>query len=243
MAHTMADARTLRCPGCGAAADPDAGRCGYCRARLATVSCPSCFARIFDGAAFCPACGARRTRTETGGEGTSCPGCQSVMTLVEVGETPILECRGCDAAWVDRDVFEALCASREARAAVLPSLHAATPNRALPKVQYRKCLRCGSMMNRVNFGRLSGTIVDTCRGHGVFLDAGELHAIVTFIQGGGLDRARARELEEIREERRRLEQARASAAYSQPTPGEWQMSSSATWDASSILDLLDRLRR
>jgi hypothetical protein len=28
------------------------------------------------------------------------------------------------------------------------------------------------MMNRVNFGRLSGTVVDVCRGHGTYLDAG-----------------------------------------------------------------------
>ena len=31
------------------------------------------------------------------------------------------------------------------------------------------------MMNRMNFGRLSGTVVDVCSGHGTFLDAGELH--------------------------------------------------------------------
>ena len=49
------------------------------------------------------------------------------------------------------------------------------------------------MMNRMNFGTLSGAIIDVCRGHGTFLDAGELHQIVTFIQQGGLDRARARE--------------------------------------------------
>ena len=45
------------------------------------------------------------------------------------------------------------------------------------------------MMNRVNFGRLSGTVIDVCRGHGTFLDGGELHAIVTFIHRG---RARSR---------------------------------------------------
>ena len=38
------------------------------------------------------------------------------------------------------------------------------------------------MMNRVNFGRLSGTIVDVCKGHGTFLDPGELHRIVEFIR-------------------------------------------------------------
>ena len=60
------------------------------------------------------------------------------------------------------------------------------------------------MMNRVNFGKLSGAVIDVCRGHGTFLDAGELHQIVTFIQEGGLDRARAQKIEELREGERRL---------------------------------------
>ncbi len=59
-------------------------------------------------------------------------------------------------------------------------------------------------MNRVNFGRLSGTVIDVCRGHGTFLDSGELHAIVTFITEGGLDRARQREKDDLEEERHRL---------------------------------------
>ncbi len=70
---------------------------------------------------------------------------------------------------------------------------------AAAPVRYRPCLRCGKMMNRVNFGKLSGAVIDVCRGHGTFLDAGELHQIVTFIQEGGLDRARAQKIEELRE--------------------------------------------
>ena len=51
---------------------------------------------------------------------------------------------------------------------------------------------------------MSGTVIDVCRGHGTFLDSGELHAIVTFITEGGLDRARQREKDDLEEERRRL---------------------------------------
>ena len=71
--------------------------------------------------------------------------------------------------------------------------------------QVPTCLRCGKMMNRVNFGRLSGAVVDVCRGHGTYLDAGELHQIVEFIRGGGIERARQRQLEEMRQEKRDLE--------------------------------------
>ena len=60
------------------------------------------------------------------------------------------------------------------------------------------------MMNRVEFGRISGTVIDVCRGHGTFLDAGELHEIVSFVRQGGLERARSRRLDEIRDAERRL---------------------------------------
>ena len=76
------------------------------------------------------------------------------------------------------------------------------------------------MMNRVNFGRLSGAVIDVCRGHGTFLDAGELHQIVTFIQQGGLDRARARrQIEELREEERRLKRSRAQGRIDRHASG------------------------
>ena len=79
------DARSLHCPNCGAVADPAAGRCPYCKARLATVSCPHCFALLFDGAAFCPHCGARRTRTESDATSVKCPGCRDTLRSVAGG--------------------------------------------------------------------------------------------------------------------------------------------------------------
>src|SRR5688572_31819460 len=72
-----ADASSLHCPNCGAAVDPDARRCPYCTARLATVSCPSCFAPMFDGAAFCGRCGTERSRTvDEDAAPLTCPGCK-----------------------------------------------------------------------------------------------------------------------------------------------------------------------
>lgn len=68
-------------------------------------------------------------------------------------------------------------------------------------------------MNRVNFGRVSGTVIDLCRGHGAFLDAGELHAIATFIMNGGLDLARQREKDDLVEERHRLTQLKAQLEH------------------------------
>jgi hypothetical protein len=42
----------------------------------------------------------------------------------------------------------------------------------------------------------------------IWFDMNELHSIVQFIHGGGLDRSRAREKSELAEERRRLRDSR-----------------------------------
>jgi Zn-finger nucleic acid-binding protein len=196
------DARSLRCPHCGAASRSGAQRCAYCRARLATVSCPSCFALMFEDAPFCERCGARRSRREEPAT-ARCPACRGGMQSVAVGAVTMIECVSCDGLWVDAEAFERMCADRESQAAVLHRGDARAP--ALEKrVSYRPCVRCGTMMNRVNFARLSGTILDVCKGHGTFLDQGELQAIVAFIQAGGIERARQRQIDDLKEQEMRL---------------------------------------
>jgi Zn-finger nucleic acid-binding protein/RNA polymerase subunit RPABC4/transcription elongation factor Spt4 len=207
-----ADASSLHCPNCGAAVEPEAGRCPYCKARLATVSCPSCFALMFDGAKFCPGCGAARARTVAPVAATlSCPGCKGTMAQLRVGTTELFECAACDGLWVDAATFERLCTNADDQAAVLHQFSTPGAEKTAP-VRYRTCARCAQMMNRVNFGRLSGVVVDACRGHGTYLDAGELHRIVAFIQSGGLERARAAQIEELKERERRAVEAEQRAA-------------------------------
>jgi len=54
--------------------------------------------------------------------------------------------------------------------------------------------------------------VDVCKGHGTFLDAGELQAIVGFIQAGGLERARQRQIDDLKEQEKRLRDQEARLA-------------------------------
>ena len=239
----MADASSLHCPNCGAAAEPDARRCPYCKARLATVSCPSCFALIFDGARFCPKCGAQRTRAEQAGASAKCPACRGDLQHVALGTTSLLECAACDGVWADAEVFEQLCASKEAQAAVLHRYREKGPTQ-VERVRYRKCVRCGKMMNRVNFGRSSGTVVDVCKGHGTYLDAGELHQIVAFIHGGGLEQARQRQIEELKEQERRLKEAEWQAARQRgrSDPHTALGLDSRVGDRMDLLSLMDFIR-
>jgi Zn-finger nucleic acid-binding protein len=212
------EARSIRCPQCGAATRSGAARCPYCRARLATVSCPGCLGLMFTDAEFCGSCGARRSRRAEPAN-APCPGCRGSLHAVSLGGVGILECVECDGLWIDAAAFERICADREAQAAVIHGGDARAPG-IEKRVSYRPCVCCGTMMNRVNFARLSGTIVDVCKGHGTFLDAGELQAIVGFIQGGGLDRARQRQIEDLKEQERRLKDQEArvlSTRYSTAT--------------------------
>jgi Zn-finger nucleic acid-binding protein len=233
-----ADARSLHCPNCGAAVEAAARRCPYCRGRLAAISCPSCFGWMFDGAAFCEHCGTRRARVEQDGGETSCPGCKSSVRQVMLGATTVLECDACDGVWIESGEFERLCADRESQAAALPRLLRPRGPAAVD-VKYRPCPRCGKLMNRVNFGRQSGAIVDVCKGHGTFLDAGELHQIVTFIHEGGLDRVRALEKEALKEEARSVRQAREKLARDRARQPGALSNVGGVDDAGGLLDVID----
>jgi Zn-finger nucleic acid-binding protein len=126
------------------------------------------------------------------------------MASVVLGGTSVLECPACDGLWLDAESFERICADRESQAAVLHR-RAERLAAADHRVSYRPCVACGTMMNRVNFGLISGVVLDVCKKHGTFLDSGELQRIVTFIQQGGLERARQRQIDDLREERSRLQ--------------------------------------
>lgn len=197
---------------------------------------------MFEGAAFCSKCGAARARQESAGEAGRCPGCAGELRRVGVGKTTLLECAACDGAWIDAEAFEALCADSDLQAAVLHR-YGERNNVATAEVTYRRCVRCGTVMNRVNFGRLSGAVVDVCKGHGTFLDAGELRHIVAFIHGGGLARARADQIEELRFEQARL---RVADAWKSRARGKSDLDSAlaprrsiSAWDGFAIADLID----
>jgi hypothetical protein len=59
-------------------------------------------------------------------------------------------------------------------------------------------------MNRINFARCSGVIVDVCKGHGTWFDKQELTRIIEFIRDGGLEASRMKEKGQLEEERRQL---------------------------------------
>jgi hypothetical protein len=78
-------------------------------------------------------------------------------------------------------------------------------------------------------------VIDVCRGHGAFLDAGELHAIVTFIKDGGLDRARLREKNDLEDERRRLNALKMQVEAAAYRSSDWEYRSTSLLDIRRLL--------
>lgn len=70
------------------------------------------------------------------------------------------------------------------------------PELAQP-VRYIPCVLCNNLMNRTNFGLVSGVIVDVCKQDGVWFDCGEINKTIAFIESGGLKKT------EVVEQRRK----------------------------------------
>jgi Zn-finger nucleic acid-binding protein len=209
---------TARCPGCGAPADAESARCEYCGAALATVTCPGCFARMFIGSRFCGRCGAEAIRTQVDDDGPlSCPRCSEELQALALGTTSVHECSACGGLWLSPVSMQKLVDVREAHASVVSVLAARVPTAptAPETVRYIPCPKCKSLMNRVNFAKSSGVVIDVCKADGVWLDRGELQRVVGFVESGGLAIARDHERERLVDEQKRLlaMQQNSSLAY------------------------------
>ena len=209
----LMQAETLNCPNCGAASSADAPLCQFCGSRLATVACPACFAVMFLGSKHCPRCGAAAVTPKLQeSQDYRCPRCRTKLASISLNATALLECERCLGLWLDVASFEKICADREQQSAILGMASVAPANavREGSKVNYVPCPQCSQLMNRVNFARCSGVIVDVCKGHGSWFDRDELSRIVEFIRSGGLEASRQRDKAEIQEQRRRLAEQQAA---------------------------------
>src|SRR3954469_25362912 len=184
---------SLNCPNCGAPSTIDATACGYCGSRLATVACPACLGSMFVGSQFCPHCGAKAVEAAaSGGTALHCPGCAGDMPSVRLGTTTMNSCDKCGSVWLTPDEFARLCSDREATGALAVTVGGTAdspPTSVQNKVRYVRCCVCAKTMNRVNFGRVSGVIVDVCKGHGVWFESDELRQVLAFIGKGGLQQS------------------------------------------------------
>lgn len=225
------DAAVVRCSSCGAPRQDGSAACTYCgtdftvhEQDLNTV-CPRCLAHISDQAKFCHHCGVALSPEALLGQKTACvcPTCGKASRLDnrQVGDVALLECRRCAGFWVSTKVFEQLIEraahdslgadwrleSTQQRTTTHPCIHQAGP-------VYRQCPFCSKLMNRTNYGRRSGVIVDACKDHGVWFDADELASILDWVRSGGLAEAQRQEADEAARKERLDEIDRHSRQHS-----------------------------
>ncbi len=199
--------RPLNCANCGGAFAASATECSHCGSgitleeRRLSSMCPGCFARMTAEAQFCMECGLRIEPQALAAvpEDVSCPRCAGALRARRMAGTSLVECAHCGGLWLSPRSFEELCAKSEESAESIASAGDRPAGAAvLPaRVTYLPCIRCGDRMVPRNFGGTSGVIVDVCREHGVWLDHSELENVLRFVRGGGLQRARRREAEDL----------------------------------------------
>jgi Zn-finger nucleic acid-binding protein len=212
------DSAVVRCAACGAPRHGDEAACRFCGSSFTVherdldTICPGCMARVSGTARFCSHCGSPILvdQAAAGASALRCPACPPPRQLgsrrLEGEPVAISECGACGGIWVERSVFEILVArARQAQlgTAVLAMAGAAegpaaagADGTAPHGPLYRPCAVCGRLMNRQNFGRKSGVIVDLCREHGIWFDLQELPRVLRWIQAGGEEQARQRDHEE-----------------------------------------------
>ena len=174
------DARIHRCGSCGAIVMAEAQGCDYCGSAIErdpgklSLICPECYARCKEDARFCTACGVAFSPEEVRLEGHElpCPVCDALMPPHRIGGIGVNECTGCNGVWAPGGSFDLLVsraiearrdATPEQLLALDPRVRGANP--LAQKVQYRKCPECQAFMQRRNFRKSSGVIIDACHEH------------------------------------------------------------------------------
>lgn len=101
----------------------------------------------------------------------------------------IERCHSCYGLFFDKGEIELLLQSAVSHVNIINVAHIDNINKDRyhkpQKIRYVKCPECQRHMNRVNFGKRSGVVVDQCIIHGIWLDNGELTHLLEWKKAGG----------------------------------------------------------
>jgi Zn-finger nucleic acid-binding protein len=163
--------------------------------------CTSCSAPLPASTFICSYCGTRNDMDFAGDRFTvdcqpsrrDCPDCAVPLQTISIdtgaGAFAIERCDQCYGLFFDAGEVQAFL-----EASVSPAfavnlreiVHINEDRSTFRKpVRYIRCPDCGGLMNRVNYGAMSGVVVDCCKDHGVWLDNGELIHLMEWKKAGG----------------------------------------------------------
>jgi Zn-finger nucleic acid-binding protein len=194
----------MNCINCGAALPPKSAVCKYCRTRNDVD-----LRALFD---------IGRHRPD---ESRHCPHCDEPLETIDLGlHRPFFldRCTRCLGLFFDPGELREVVRSRTEEAervdhTRLDRLLAEETPADFSEVRYVKCPTCRKLMNRRSHGTRAGVIVDECKDHGVWLDAGELRRILSWTRAGGPAHHAAR----VEERRRSQDRERAFRRMTAPT--------------------------
>jgi Zn-finger nucleic acid-binding protein len=140
-----------------------------------------------------------------------CPRCNIALRTIDLnlnGTFLIERCDECLGLFFDPNELETLLDASVTKVFTINKSRLDSINNTMRSeeyaISYIKCPVCGTIMNRVNFGAKSGVIVDRCKGHGVWLDGGELRHLFEWMKAGGKLLQQEREEEQKHREEREL---------------------------------------
>ncbi|MFM8360817.1 MAG: zf-TFIIB domain-containing protein [Verrucomicrobiota bacterium] len=143
----------------------------------------------------------------------TCPNCGAGLLGREREGIRLEACPACHGVWAGTTAWHRIqlrqpCDTTDHPAWVLPD--APPPTVEAPEaIRYRPCPCCGERMNRVHAGAGSGVVIDCCRPHGTWFDAGELARVREAVRSGAWEQARMRAAGRVR----------SSGVPSAPRPG------------------------
>ena len=194
------------------------------------MNCPSCAAPIPTHGVVCSYCGQRldvdlkglgQSCLDSDNEDLHCPDCDTTLQSLLIGsetdnygeEINVCRCSGCLGLFIRRETLDLILRIKvlqpsEVNYQLLTNLEQS--NHSMSKGwKYRPCPKCRTLMNRKLHGRRSGVIIDSCREHGIWLDAGELRQLMEWTRAGGnklceKDYAREAQIKSEQEKRKQI---------------------------------------
>lgn len=115
----------------------------------------------------------------------NCPACKEPMIVLELDEVEIDYCVSCRGTWLDAGELELLLEDSTGKDGFLSSFKAESSTSERP----RKCPICDKKMQKVLCGEPGLIRIDRCRRNdGIWLDEGELEAVLKLASFGEDDR-------------------------------------------------------
>lgn len=207
-------------------------------------NCTNCSAPLPPNTVRCEYCGSRNDvdlqgvhyyTTHESDSARVCPVCTVHLKTINLGidgKFFMERCENCLGLFFDPGELEALLENSVKNVFVINrsrlDLCTLSEKQNGRSATYVKCPACSKIMNRVNFGARSGVVIDRCKEHGVWLDAGELRQLCEWMKAGGqlLDKEKTEERtkeelkNEVKKRQNRIQEGTTADSFDLPMKSE-----------------------